>query len=109
MVYTACAITPVHDLMVIIALSFFLIAVFIILEMLYSHRSYEMFSIGIVCLGIFLTTAVLYYGNLGVAYIPFLQKLTFALCTGWLFAVQTTVQGRKASLLQYENREGLPN
>jgi len=88
MVYGAITVTPMHNLMVTISLLFFLAAVFAVLHTLSLQRDIRLFSLGLFCVVILLTTAALYYGNLLPTVLPLAQKTSFVLCTGWLFAVQ---------------------
>ena len=88
MVYALLTFTLMHDLMVSISLVFFLTAMFAILHMLYSQRHIRLLSLGIFCLAILLGGAVMYYGNVLLAFLPLAQKVSYVLCVGWLFAVQ---------------------
>ena len=87
MVYASFTITVLHDLMVTIALCFFLTFMAAVLAMLYSQRDLRMFLLGIMTLGVVLACAVMYYGNMLVLYLPLMQKMTMAMSTAWLFAV----------------------
>ena len=90
MVYALITATRMHDLMVSISLVFFLTAMFAVLHKLYFQRQIRLFSLGILCLAILLFSAVMYYGNVLLAFLPLGQKVSFASCVGWLFAVQFT-------------------
>ncbi|MCW3054311.1 MAG: hypothetical protein JWN14_3481 [Chthonomonadales bacterium] len=103
MVYGSIAVTPLHDLMVTISLGFFLAAVLAILHLLSLQRNLRLLSLGILCLVVLLTTAVLYYNNPLFAYLPVAQKTTFVLCTAWLFAVQYANRSMNSGEEKYAN------
>jgi hypothetical protein len=87
MVYSFLAITPMHNLMVDIALLFYLVAVSAIMHGLYIKRSMRLFTTGAICNTLLLFSAVIYYGNVMYWLLPVLQKLTYAGCSGWILAV----------------------
>lgn len=87
MVYAFLVVSPMHDPMVSIALLLFVIAMLAVLHCLYRRRARRLFSIGLLCLALLLVTAVVYYGNVVYDALPVLQKLSFIVCAGWLFAV----------------------
>jgi hypothetical protein len=86
-IYAFLVITPMHDLLVSIALVFFVVAVLAILHLLYIGRQMRLFYTGIVCLISLLISAVMYYGHLLFGLLPIAQKLTFALSVFWLLAL----------------------
>lgn len=88
MVYAFLAVvTPMHDLLVTIALMFFLAATVGILQMLRRARQAALFIAGLVCLVSLVYCALIYYGGIYVDLLAVTQKLTFALCVGWLMAL----------------------
>jgi hypothetical protein len=85
MVYTFLSVVmPIHDLLVTIALLFFLPALFAILKMLSVERKFPLLYAGFGCLAVVLVCSVMYYGNVFFNLLPIAQKLTFFFCTGWL-------------------------
>lgn len=87
MVYGFLAVTPMHNLMVDIALLFYLVAMFGMMHGLYIERNMRLFTIGAVCNALLLSSAVIYYGNVLYWLLPVLQKLTYAGCSGWILGV----------------------
>ena len=87
MVYALLTATPMHNLMVNIALAFFLAAIITICYMLHRKRQHAMVFIGIACVVIKLGSMSLYYTNTYIEIWGVLQKLSFILTTCWLFAV----------------------
>ena len=87
MVYAFLAVTPMHDLMINIALPFALTAIFAILHMLYAGRRFLLFGGGTICTGLLLLSAVMYYKNVLFGFLPAAQKTSFIPCVGWLVAV----------------------
>src|SRR5262249_38566238 len=62
-VYTFLIVTPMHDLLVSIALVFFLVALLVTLRLLYAERYLRLFGAGIACLALLLLSTAMYYGN----------------------------------------------
>ena len=87
MVYALLASTPMHNLMVNIALAFFLVAIVAIVYMSYRKESYVLAFAGIACILLKLSSVSLYYTNSYPEIWGVLQKLSFILTTAWLFAV----------------------
>lgn len=92
MVYALLTVTPMHNLMVNIALSFFLVALLTIVYMLFGKRHYVLAITGIACIVMKLGSVSLYYANTYTEIWGGLQKLNFILTTIWLFAVHLTVK-----------------
>lgn len=91
MVYAFLAVvTPMHDLLVTIALMFFLVATVAILQMLARARQAALLIAGLACLASLMYCALIYYGGIHVDLLAVTQKLTFALCVGWLMALDLT-------------------
>jgi len=91
MVYALLTATPMHNFMVSISLSFFVVAVASIISMLHVKHCNLLALAGIICLGFKLASASLYYLNGFSEIWGTLQKLTFLLTTAWLFAVHLIV------------------
>lgn len=104
MVYTALVITPMHDVLVGIALLFFVTTMVTIFHRLFVERRFAMLGFGVVCIGMTLTNATMYYGNLLYGFLPIVQKLAHAAWVVWLGglylgdsqAVAGADQGRQA-------------
>ena len=92
MVYALLTATPMHNLMVNIALVFFLVAIFAIVNMLYRKRQLVLAITGITCIVLKLFSVSLYYTNSYTEIWGVLQKLSFILTTGWLFTVLLLVK-----------------
>lgn len=91
MVYAFLAVvTPMHDLLVNIALMFFLVATVAILQMLARARQAALLIAGLACLASLIYCALIYYGGVHVDLLAVAQKLAFALCVGWLMALHLT-------------------
>jgi hypothetical protein len=86
-IYAFLVVTPMHDLLVSIALLFFLVAVLATLHLLYVEGHMGLFYSGITCLTLLLSSAVMYYGHVLFGVLPVAQKLTFAVSVGWLLAL----------------------
>ncbi|XZE52103.1 hypothetical protein SH139x_003785 [Planctomycetaceae bacterium SH139] len=91
MVYAFLTATPMHNLMVSISLSFFVVALVSIINMLHFKQRNLLALAGIIFLGFKLASASLYYLNSFSEIWGTLQKLTFLLTTAWLFAVHLIV------------------
>ena len=87
MVYALLTATPMHNLMVNIALAFFLVAIVAIVNMLFGKRQFGLAIAGIACIVLKLGSASLYYTNTYTETWGVLQKLSFILTTAWLLAV----------------------
>jgi hypothetical protein len=97
MVYAFLVVTPMHDLLVGIALLFFLPAMGAAIHLLYVERRFALFWAGLMCLGLLLATATMYYGNMLWHLLPLAQKATFVACVSWLLTMQlVTESGEKA-------------
>lgn len=87
MVYAFLVVTPMHDLMVTIALLFFVVAVSGILHSLYTAKKFHLVVFGIFCLLPMFLNATLYYGNVLYGMIPVLQKIGFFAGATWFFVI----------------------
>ncbi len=92
MVYAFLTATPMHNLMVNIALAFFLVAIVTIVYMLYRKQHYLLAIAGIACIVIKLGSVSLYYTNTYTEVWGGLQKLSFIFSTIWLLAVHLTAK-----------------
>jgi len=90
MVYAFLVVTPMHDLMVTIALAFALTALFATLHLLYVLRRSLLFLVGSICVLLLLVCAAMYYGHLFHGLLAVMQKASMAACVGWLAAVHYT-------------------
>lgn len=91
MVYAFLAVaTVMHDLLVSIALLFFLAAFFATLRMLQAGRQTMLILFGMASLALLAVCAVMYYGNVLMGALPVAQKLAFVVCTAWLLTLQHT-------------------
>ena len=87
MVYTALVVTPMHDVLVALALIFFVTTMVTIFHRLYVERRVGMLGAGVVCLGMTLTNATMYYGDVLYGFLPIVQKLAHAAWVVWLFGL----------------------
>lgn len=87
MVYTALVVTPMHDVLVALALIFFVTTMVTIFHRLYVERRVGMLGAGVVCLGMTLTNATMYYGDVFYGFLPIAQKLAHAAWVVWLFGL----------------------
>lgn len=83
-VYAALAVTRMHDLMIGIALTFFLIAEAVTLHWLWRGRQLRQWIAGMTSLAVVLIAAIVYYGGIGTKALPTLQKLSFVIPAAWL-------------------------
>ena len=94
MVYAFLVVTPMHDLLVGIALLFFLPAMGAAIHLVYVERRLALFWTGLLCLGLLLVTATMYYGNMLWSLLPVAQKASFVACVSWLLTVQLATEDR---------------
>ena len=73
-----------HDLMVTIALIFFVAADIALLDWLWQRRELPQWIAGLTSLALLLIASFVYYGQVATAVLPTLQKLSFLSSTGWL-------------------------
>jgi hypothetical protein len=91
MVYTALVVTPMHDLLIGVALLFFVTAMVAIFHWLYLQRRFEMLGAGIACLALTLCNATIYYGELLYGFLPIIQKTSLVLWVSWLCVLSLSV------------------
>lgn len=88
MVYTALTVTRMHDLMVTIALVLFVAADLVMLAWLLRQRWLPELTAGIASLALLLVAAFIYYGKVGMAALPALQKVSALSSAAWLLWLQ---------------------
>ncbi len=103
MVYALLTATPMHNLMVNIALVFFIVAIVAIIYMLYRKQYYMLTILGAACIVVKFGSVSLYYTNTYIEVWGVLQKLSIILTTTWLFAVHMTVKPRVDRDITIEN------
>ena len=87
MVYAALAVTPMHDVMVGVALLFFVAAMVTTFHGLWLQRRRAMLGAGLACLALVLFNATMYYGDVLYGFLPVVQKLSIVLWVSWLFGL----------------------
>ena len=97
MVYSALAVTRMHDLMVTIALGFTVVVDTVLLHWLWRRQQWPEYIGGMANLAVLLTAAFVYYREVGMAALPTLQKLTYLSATVWLFWLQERSATARAS------------
>jgi hypothetical protein len=95
MVYAFLAVTPMHDLVLGIALLFFVPAMVAALWLVTIEGQPVLLWSGLVCLGLLLAGVTLYYGNWLGSPLAVTQKAIFAACPGWLLALQLAPSRRR--------------
>lgn len=86
-VYTFLIVTPMHNLMVGIALVFFIVTVLSILHSLYLQSNKKLLVMGVISFSIPLINATLYYGNFTNGILPVVQKIGAVACAIWFILV----------------------
>jgi hypothetical protein len=86
--FATLTVALLHDLMVGLALLCFMVAVGALLHMLYGERAFGLLALGALFVALELGTAVLYFGQVFLAFLPAGQKAALVLVGLWLFAVQ---------------------
>jgi hypothetical protein len=87
MVYAFLIVTPMHNLMVNIALMFYLVAVFSILHSLYLLKLNKLMIFGLFCVSLPIFNAAIYYLDILYFLLPFIQKLGMFACLVWLLVI----------------------
>jgi hypothetical protein len=90
-VYSSFTMTPMHDLVVTISFVSFLIAAGAVLHCLYLRRAHSLLLFGGLSLGAQGVAAVLYYGGYFGTALSIAQKVSLALCTGWLLWTHASI------------------
>jgi hypothetical protein len=88
MVYAFLIVTPMHDLLVGIALLFFVPAMLAALSLAYLEGRLALLGSGLISLGLLLASAIIYYGNILWDLLPLAQKASIAACACWLLTLQ---------------------
>jgi len=94
MVYAFLTVTPMHDLLVSIALPFFVAAMSAAIHLLYVERRFALCWAGLICLGLLLASAAMYYGHMLWNLLPLAQKVSFVACVSWLLIAQVAMEDR---------------
>lgn len=92
-VYAFLIVTPMHNLMVSIALVFFIVTVVSMLHNLYLQKNKQLLVLGLVCISIPLINATLYYGDFIYEILPAVQKIGAIACAVWFILVYYYDQG----------------
>lgn len=87
MVYAALMVTPMHNVLVGVALLFFVTAMVTIFHGLYLERAFGRLGAGIACLALTLCNAAMYYGDVLYGFLPIVQKVSSVLWVCWLFGL----------------------
>ena len=106
MVYALLTATPMHNLMVNIALAFFLVAIIAIVFMLYRKQQYALAIVGIACILLKLGSVTLYYTNNFTEVWGVLQKLSFSFTATWMFIVLLMAKPRTNRDISNDCAEG---
>ena len=86
--FATLTVALLHDLMVGLALLGFVVAISAVLDMLYREGALGLFALGVLFVAMELGTAVLYFGQVFLEFLPAGQKAALVLIGLWLFAVQ---------------------
>jgi hypothetical protein len=86
--FATLTVALLHDLMVGSALVCFVVALSAVLHMLYRKRELRLFALGVLFVALELGTAVLYFGQTFLEFLPIGQKAALVLIGLWLFVVQ---------------------
>jgi len=87
-VFATFTVTLLHDLMAGLALVCFVVALSALLQVLYREHVVGLFALGVLFVALELGTAVLYFGQVFLEFLPTVQKAALVLIGLWLFAVQ---------------------
>jgi hypothetical protein len=104
-VYAALTVTPMHDLMVTIALGFFLGAEIVLLVWLWQRRQFAQWIAGVTNLVLLAIAAFIYYREVALVALPTLQKLVFLLSTAWLLWLHKQIVAGPAQRNGHSQRE----
>ncbi|HEY5687433.1 MAG TPA: hypothetical protein VIS27_03925 [Yeosuana sp.] len=83
MLITLFLASEVHDIIIRIAGIFGALALILAIFELYKDRYNMLFSLGIICLILFLTNYYIYETELLLYTLPLIQKITFIFCISW--------------------------
>ena len=87
MIYALLAMTPMHDLMVTISVTFFFVAALALMQALYAHRERGFFAAGCICSAVLAASVTIYYTGHFVSVLPWAQRAVFVLFTLWLVSL----------------------
>lgn len=87
MVYAFLVVTPMHDVLVGVALAFFVVAMLTIFHLLWIESRVALLLTGLVCISGTLLNAAIYYLGSGVDFLPSVQKLSTVAWVVWLLAL----------------------
>ncbi len=96
MVYAALTFTPMHDLMITIALAFFTMAMLAVLWVLFVQRRVGVLVAGAACAVPLVLTAVIYYSGQYIVLLPWAQRISLGISAGWLLTVDLGGASRRA-------------
>ncbi|MEX0662955.1 MAG: hypothetical protein WEA58_02115 [Balneolaceae bacterium] len=86
-VYAFFIVTPMHNLMVVIALLFFVVTVLTLLHNLYLQKKMRLFAIGLISVSMPLINAAIYYGDFFNGMLPLVQKTGTFACAIWFVLI----------------------
>jgi hypothetical protein len=87
MVYAFLVVTPLHNLMMAIALLFFVVAMLAALALAHREGRPALFWSGLLAFGLLLVCAAMYYGTMLGGLLAIAQKVSIGSCCAWLLAV----------------------
>src|SRR5262249_54571102 len=93
-VYTFLIVTPLHNVLISVALLFFATAIGAVLHLLRREQEMKLYYCGLGCLGSLTLSAVMYYGNLMYSLLPVVQKVSFVSTIAWLVVIHCRVVGQ---------------
>lgn len=83
-VFILLLFTKNHDLLVSFASVFALIALILVFIILYENQEFKLLLIGLLCAILLALNGYMYSSEIGIAYLPLLQKFTFAIILWWI-------------------------
>ena len=83
-VYAFFVATPMHDLMVVIGLVFSLTALVTTVLFLYSAKAWKLFGWGLLCPGLSVLSASLYFAGSTFEFMPAIQKMNVLSVVFWI-------------------------
>jgi hypothetical protein len=102
MCFAFLAVTSYHDVMITIASSLSLLAIFTILVALYKSKLYSLFFFGIFCLLICYFTNYIYYTKHFLELLPVMQKVSFAVIAIWFLILEYATTNLSFELMAKE-------
>ena len=94
MVYAFLVVTSMHDLLVGIALLFFVPAMLAALHLMSAEGRPALGWAGSMCLALLLASAVMYYGSVLWHLLPLAQKVSLVACVSWLLTMRVVTEKR---------------